>query len=390
MKILAVSPTDLNNLNAGNKIAIYRTLREFQTAGHEINYLCYTDEEILNNNNFNNPKGLNKPKKVNLLSIYKMITGESYLFTRFYSTKMVNEIINKLENDNIEILLFEHTYMAIHLINKKIKNLVKEKNIKVIVDSHVLEYEAYEKLFEKNNKKSILHRKFLRSIEKSEKKYISKADMAITYGKEDYQEIIKYTNKDKVLLKPVSMDIDPVKNVNKEKAVIFYGTFSWFPNEDGLRYFINEIIEHVDKDIKVYIAGRNIPKWAYKVKKDNLIILGEVESMKDTVANKALTIVPLRIGGGTRIKILEAMSWGKAVLSTRIGAEGICKEGEDGFIIIEDNPIKFAEKINYYLNNDEKLSEFESKSLEFIEKNYSESIISKQINIKIYDIFKLK
>ncbi|MGG7153623.1 glycosyltransferase, partial [Clostridium neonatale] len=129
-----------------------------------------------------------------------------------------------------------------------------------------------------------------------------------------------------------------------------------------------------------------IPDWIENINKDNIIILGEVESMRETVNDKGLVIVPLRIGGGIRIKILEALSWGKVVISTSAGAEGICDDEKSEFMIIENDPIKFAEAINYYLNNTEMMEKYEINAEKFIRNNYSKQIISENIKLKISSI----
>ena len=87
-----------------------------------------------------------------------------------------------------------------------------------------------------------------------------------------------------------------------------------------------------------------------------VIVTGRVEDVRPYVQRSKVFIVPLRIGGGTRLKILEAMAMGKAVVSTTIGAEGIeCADGKN--ILLGDSPQDFADQVLFLLNNPQKSQE---------------------------------
>jgi glycosyltransferase involved in cell wall biosynthesis len=132
-----------------------------------------------------------------------------------------------------------------------------------------------------------------------------------------------------------------------EKLVIFVGSMDWEANIDGVDYFCREIWPSVVARVpgaKLRIVGRNphprVRGWA----SDSIEITGTVASVVEHYRQAAVNVVPLRIGGGTRLKIYEAMAMAKATVSTTIGAEGLdVNDGRD--IMLADTATGFADAV---------------------------------------------
>jgi glycosyltransferase involved in cell wall biosynthesis len=125
------------------------------------------------------------------------------------------------------------------------------------------------------------------------------------------------------------------------------GSMNWMPNEEGIRWFIDEILaKTVEKvpNFVYHLAGRNMPEWLTTLNNPHIEVVGEVPDAKEFVAKHDVAIVPLLSGSGIRIKIIESMAMGKTVITTRVGAEGILYD-EDGNIIIAENKAKMVEAI---------------------------------------------
>ena len=128
--------------------------------------------------------------------------------------------------------------------------------------------------------------------------------------------------------------------------VLFVGSLDWFPNQDAVRFFVEEIfplIKIQKPAAQLTVVGRRAPESlaSWMRRQEGVTLLSEVPDVRPCYTRAALAIVPLRIGGGTRIKILEAMSMGKPVVSTSIGAEGLAvKDGTH--VLIRDTPAEFA------------------------------------------------
>ena len=129
--------------------------------------------------------------------------------------------------------------------------------------------------------------------------------------------------------------------------VVFTGSMDWEPNIDGVEYFCREIWPSVVAKVpeaRFRIVGRDPHPRVKKLACQSVEVTGTVPSIVDHLREAAVFVVPLRIGGGTRIKIYEGMAMGKATVSTTIGAEGLDVEhGRD--ILLEDAPASFADAI---------------------------------------------
>ena len=136
----------------------------------------------------------------------------------------------------------------------------------------------------------------------------------------------------------------------EERATLIYtGSMDWYPNEDAVVYFTDEILPKIQAeqpDVQFYIVGKSPTERVEQLaKRQGVIVTGRVEEIKPYIGQATVYVVPLRIGGGTRLKILEAAAMGKAVVSTQVGAEGLhLIDGEE--IFIADDPSRFADAVN--------------------------------------------
>jgi glycosyltransferase involved in cell wall biosynthesis len=135
------------------------------------------------------------------------------------------------------------------------------------------------------------------------------------------------------------------------RTVVFFGLLSYFPNIDGVTYFIQEIwprIAAAHPNARIKIIGGQAPGSIQALARPGIELTGFVSDLRPHLAEAAAVVVPLRLGGGTRLKIVEAMAMGKAVVSTTLGAEGIeAIRGRD--ILIEDQPAAFADSVKRLL-----------------------------------------
>jgi polysaccharide biosynthesis protein PslH len=138
----------------------------------------------------------------------------------------------------------------------------------------------------------------------------------------------------------------PPQEVARRAHLVFTGSMDWLPNEDGMQYFVRDIlplIRRAEPEATLSIIGRAPTPAVRKLAEEaGIEVTGRVDDVRPHVAAGSVYVVPLRIGGGTRLKIFEAMSMAKAVVSTTIGAEGLpVTDGRD--IVIADEPAAFAD-----------------------------------------------
>jgi polysaccharide biosynthesis protein PslH len=144
--------------------------------------------------------------------------------------------------------------------------------------------------------------------------------------------------------------------------VVFTGSMDWEPNIDGVEFFCKEVWPEVIAQIpnaRFLIVGRNPNQRVKNLASDSVEVTGTVPSVVEYLRRASAFVVPLRIGGGTRIKIYEGMAVGKATVSTTIGAEGLdVTHGQD--IILADDPSAFAKAIILFLQDEAVRRRFEA------------------------------
>jgi glycosyltransferase involved in cell wall biosynthesis len=123
--------------------------------------------------------------------------------------------------------------------------------------------------------------------------------------------------------------------------MVFVGAMDWLPNVDGVNFFLGEVLPRIRRLVpraELWVVGRNPSASRLRTYAgDGVRVTGTVDDVRPYLARASLVVVPLRIGGGTRLKILEAWAMRKAVLSTVVGAEGLpAVDGEN--IALADTP----------------------------------------------------
>jgi sugar transferase (PEP-CTERM/EpsH1 system associated) len=141
----------------------------------------------------------------------------------------------------------------------------------------------------------------------------------------------------------------PLPEVAVRRAhIVFTGSMDWLPNEDAMVHFVREILPLVrrsEPDATLSIIGRSPTPTVRRLGEEHGVeVTGSVDDVRPHLAAGSVYVVPLRIGGGTRLKIFEAMGMAKAVVSTSIGAEGL-PVSDGTHILLADDPGRFADAV---------------------------------------------
>lgn len=158
----------------------------------------------------------------------------------------------------------------------------------------------------------------------------------------------------------------PAKPPRDKFDLVFTGSMDWMPNEDAMIFLAESILPRIVEqipEVKVTVVGRNpTPKLkALAEREPRIQLTGRVDDVRPYIDRSAVYIVPIRVGGGTRIKIYEAMGMARAVVSTTIGAEGLpVVDGEE--IILADEPERFAAEVVRLLRDDAAREKIEERA----------------------------
>jgi len=234
-----------------------------------------------------------------------------------------------------------------------------------------------------NPAKKMMYRMEFRKMLRYERAAVCKFQHVIAVSENDRSLMTRWVDGDRVTVVPTGVDLahyrpEPAECEPKSDAyaplITFVGAMDWEPNVDGVEYFCSEVWPSIKAEVpqaRFRIVGRNpdrrVQKWASNSTNANndgsIEVTGRVPSIVEHLHQSAVVIVPLRIGGGTRLKIYEAMATAKAVVSTTVGAEGLdVHHGRD--IILADDPRSFAQAVIMLLRDPELRRRYEKAAVE--------------------------
>ncbi|MEI6575013.1 MAG: glycosyltransferase family 4 protein [Bacteroidota bacterium] len=278
-----------------------------------------------------------------------LFSKKSYHVQRFTSTAFAQKLTRILKEDNFDIIQLETLYMCpyIPLIRRNSK-------AKIVLRTHNIEHMIWEEIA--RDSRNPIKRWYLSYLARKLKTFeidaLHDADgiAAITDPDADYIR----SQASEVPVETIHFGIFPEEYKNDFKPqslprdIFHIGSMNWLPNEEGIRWFLKDVmpyVHHLHDDLKLYLAGRMMPDWLLNYGRNNVVIVGEVENAVEFMTQHGIMIVPLFSGSGVRIKIVEAMLAGRAVISTSKGAQGLsCRDGEN--IMIADTRDDFVSAIS--------------------------------------------
>ena len=274
-------------------------------------------------------------------TLANLLTGQPFHVSRFYVSEVSKKLEALLQKETFDIIQFEGIFMGPYL------DLVrKHSDAKCVLRPHNIEYRIWERFIksEKNILKSLYLQIQTRRLKKYELEIIPQFDGIVPISDADKKFIELIVSKPIVTI-PCATDLNTYNEAPSEKANFFHiGAMDWMPNVSGIEWFLEKVWPLVLvklPDATFNLAGRDMPNSLISNKQKGVSVVGEVESAEDFYKENGILVVPLLSGSGIRIKIIEGLSYGKAIVSTTIGAMGIKLE-TNNHIVISDSPEDFA------------------------------------------------
>ncbi len=379
MSLLIIDEEFPYPLNTGKRIRTFNLIKVLKKY-HDISYLAYgtvdsDSYQYLKEQGFN-PICVPPPdrRQNGIKFYYKLLANLTsplpYIVTSHFTPEFQNKLISIVNSKKIDLIICEWTPYAVFL-----KDL---NNVKSIIAAHNIESSIWKRYEENENnglkKKYIsIQRKKVEAFEKQAFHW-SNGATAVTKNEADTISGLNVTYPVEVIDNGVDTSYFKSKNCERlTNELVFTGSMDWRPNQDAVIYFANEIFPMVKEtvnDIKFTIVGRKPPSKVKELEKiEGITVTGTVDDVRPYIDRANLYIVPLRIGGGSRLKILEAMSMQKAVISTAIGAEGLNIEDNKN-IILKDSPSEFSKGIIELLKNNDLRNSLESEGRRLVEEEY--------------------
>ena len=362
MKILWISPFYLHPTDRGAQIRTLGTLKELHKR-HEIQCAALNDPQNL--------EGLQRSSEYSSrhisaehsapsrgsLGIIPQLAGSilnpmPMAVFRYSSTRLKQEIDALIDAEHYDSIVCDFLSSAPNLTNLRQSVLFQHNVETTIWQRHVEQSRSLPRrhFFQMQaNKMEAYERKICRTV----KHVIAVSDI-------DAARMKRMFGIENVTSVPTGVDVEyfaPRGVAPQISDIVFCGSMDWLPNVDSVLYFLSEVLPLIRDRLPgstFTIAGRSPDAKILKAVKGikGVFVTGKVEDMRPYLWGSKISVVPIRIGGGTRLKIYECMAAGVPVVSTRVGAEGLrYQDGKD--IVIVDDPGGFAAACIHLLSDDQ-------------------------------------
>ncbi|MCC5908241.1 MAG: glycosyltransferase [Balneolaceae bacterium] len=385
MKVLYFIPYSPANPTFGGSLRIYHIL-DHLCSHHDVTVAGFStpeeEKELIKNfpvlagktHFVTNPNEIFSRYRILIKSIFSS-HSHWYLYSR--SERLQQKLNQILKNDTFDVIQSEFPVMGMYHFNS---TAVK------IIDAHNVEYDNFKRMAKvKNPLKKLFYHLESYKFYKEETAACREQNALFATSERDISIFEKSVPAVSKYLIPNGVDEEyfyPSKTTPKPHSLIFVGMMKYVPNYDGINFFLDDIfpkILAVFPDTTVTIVGKNPPKSIAGRANKNIIITGFVDDTRPYMHEASVYVVPLRMGGGTRLKIMETLASKIPLVTTSIGCEGIDIE-HSKHAMIADKPEDFANAVLELFVNKELCEKLMETGYELVMNKYRWKSIGKEMD----------
>lgn len=381
----------------GGSIATLGMIEAFANAGHETTVLAMNTKKH-HITPFEIPEELSSkiifhlvevPAKISVYNAFQnlLFSKLPYNAERFIDHNYRKKLALLLKSQKFDIIQLEGLYLYPYI--STIRTITKAQ---IAYRSHNIEHEIWER--------SLIHskgikKKYLKILSTRLKKFEIKAmntyDLLIPITKRDEKQLKKLGNKKPSLTIPAGFNFDETfEPLSKFQLNLFFiGALDWYPNQEGLIWFIEKCWPFITQELPdtiLKIAGRNAPDWLiHKFSHNNIEFLGEIDDANLFMHQNGIMIAPLLSGSGMRVKIIEGMGNYKAIVTTKIGCEGINVKNKE-HLFIADTPEKFSMFTLKLLSNRKQTTLMGNNAFTFVKEEFDNQKLNSKL-VAFYNQF---
>lgn len=383
MRILWLKTELLHPIDKGGKIRTYNMLRELKRE-HHVTYLTLDDGAAAPDAEEKAAEYCHEliripfqPAPKFSARFYRELAGNlasplPYFIAKYRSSAMERAIATRVRQGQDDVVVCD-------FLNPSI-NLPLELEVPALLFQHNVEAMIWQRHFEVASnplKKAFLKLQWRRAC-RYEAEACAQFDKVVAVSPDDARTMEADYAIESVADVPTGVDTDFFRPagtvVRKPHNLVFTGSMDWLPNEDGIRWFVDEIYPLLKKrvpDISLTVVGRNpFPSLHQLAARDPSVeVTGRVPDVRPYMEAAEVYVIPLRIGGGTRLKVFEAMAMERPIVSTTVGAEGLpVRDGEN--LLLADTPVEFSEAVARLLANRELATKLAANAAEMVRRNF--------------------
>jgi polysaccharide biosynthesis protein PslH len=301
-----------------------------------------------------------------------LFSTTSYFVSRFYFKEFEAKLIETLKNTTFDVIQIDGVFMCTY-----ISTIKKYSSATIVLRAHNVEHQIWERHLdnEKNSAKKIYLSVQNSRLKKFELNAFNLVDAIITITDDDKKNISNISNQSNIYTCLTGINLNqyqPVIKALQPLTVFHFASMDWMPNIEAVDWLLKDVWPIVLKQIpnaNLVLAGRGMPEKFCKLSSSTLQVITKVNDSKEFYKTYDIMLVPLWSGSGLRIKLVEGMAYGKAIITTSIGAEGInYQKNKD--LIIADNADAYADAIISLLNNQTIKEELQQSARNFAEKHF--------------------
>jgi polysaccharide biosynthesis protein PslH len=277
-----------------------------------------------------------------------------YAISRYRSAEMRGAVAAHVRSGTYDLVVADFLVSAV--------NVADDIGVPVVLFQHNVEAMIWQRHVQ--NQRNPLARLYFaaqwRRMAAFERSACAACDAVIAVSDDDCEAMRRDYGIARVSAVPTGVDTDYFRPSGaiqaKPRSLVFTGSMDWMPNEDAIRFFVDDILPRIAQkvpDVSLVVVGRNPSGALREIARTHagIVVTGRVPDVRPYIEEAACFIVPIRIGGGTRLKIYEAMAMERPVVSTTIGAEGLpIVDGAD--LLLADTPEDFANAVVRLLQDD--------------------------------------
>ena len=332
-------------------------------------------------------------QKTNYKSIFKntdtsavgaflnLFSSQSYFVSRFYFKEYEEALIQKLQSISFDIIQIEGVFMCTY-----IPIIRKYSKAKIVLRSHNVEHQIWERHLD--NEKVSLKKTYLKlqnsRLKQFEINAFNQVDAIVTITGEDKKTISSICTKTPLYTCLTGINLNSyqfIETAKQPNTLFHFASMDWMPNIEAMDWFMNKVWHDILKnkpDAQLVLAGRGMPDRFKKLASKNITIIEHVKDSKEFYATYDLMLVPLWSGSGLRIKLVEGLAYGKAIITTSIGAEGIPYSNSKD-MIIADTAADFVKAILNVLNNPSLKQDLQKSARNLAESHFDYKVSAKHL-----------
>lgn len=314
-----------------------------------------------------------------LPAIFAMLCGESYHVKRYVSEAFAAKLREILEKESFDIVHVESIFLTPY-----VPLIRKYSDAKIILRAHNVEHLIWRQVAQSctNSLKRWYLKHLSLTLRAYELEHLNDYDGVVCITKNDAEVFRQAGCRKPVVSIPFGVDSGEVPSVEVEPDSLFHiGAMDWLPNQESIRWMLEEVWPVVHREVpqaKLYLAGRKMPSQWMNATIEGVSVIGEVPDAMYFIGSKKINVVPLLSGSGIRVKIIEAMSIGKTVITTTVGAQGIdYTDGEN--VLIADTPEQFARQIKRCLDDDAFCSRVGEAAAQLVADQYDRKKLAEEL-----------